>query len=131
LRVDFDYEKEALVDTVRGSFFMIRKEVIEKTGMLDEEFFIWFEEVDYCQRVKRNGGEVWYTPTAMCLDYIGQSFNQVPRGKTQKYFRNSQLKYFKKWHPLWQCLILEIAWIVGIIFSFLGVKLGVRSKERT
>lgn len=131
LRVDFDYEKSAPVDSIRGSFFMIRKDAINKIGLLDEEFFIWFEEVDYCKRVKNNGGEVWYTPAAMCLDYVGQSFSQVSGGKRQKYFRDSMLKYFKKWHPLWQCLILEIAWIAGILIAGIGEKLKLKSKTKT
>ncbi|MFA4941355.1 MAG: glycosyltransferase family 2 protein [Patescibacteria group bacterium] len=131
LRVDFDYKKEASVDSIRGSFFMIRKETINKVGLLDEEFFIWFEEVDYCQRVKNSGGEVWYTPAAMCLDYVGQSFNQVSGGKKQKYFRDSMLKYFKKWHPLWQCLVLEIIWMIGLIIMWIGNVLGLKSRIKT
>jgi hypothetical protein len=131
LRVDFDYEKSASVDSIRGSFFMIRKEVINKIGLLDEEFFIWFEEVDYCRRVKKQGGEVWYTPAARCFDYVGQSFHQVPKGKTQKYFRDSQLKYFKKWHPSWQYWILKLAWIAGEMIVWAGERLKLKSKVRT
>ena len=110
---------------------MIRRETIEKVGLLDEKYFIWFEEVDYCQRVKKTGGEIWYTPSAKCLDYVGQSFSQVPKGKTQRYFRDSQLKYFKKWQPVWQYWILKLAWIPGVIFSFLGANLGIKSRVRT
>ena len=131
LQADFDYKKSAPVDSIRGSFFMIRKETIEKIGLLDERYFIWFEEVDYCQRVKKAGGQIWYTPSAKCLDYVGQSFSQVSKGKTQKYFRDSMLIYFKKWYPVWQYWILKLAWIPGVIFSFLGANLGIKSRVRT
>jgi hypothetical protein len=131
LRIDFDYKKEASVDSIRGSFFMMRKDAIDKVGLLDEEFFIWFEEVDYCRRVKNNREEVWYTPAAMCLDYVGQSFSQIPNGKKQKYFQDSMLKYFKKWHPLWQCLILEIAWMIGLIIIWVGNVLGLKGRTKT
>jgi GT2 family glycosyltransferase len=131
LRVDFDYKKSASVDSIRGSFFMIRRETIEKIGLLDERYFIWFEEVDYCQKVKKIGEGVWYTPAAKCLDYVGQSFSQLPRGKTQKYFRDSQLAYFKKWRPAWQYWVLKLAWIPGIIFSFLGSGLGIKGRTKT
>jgi len=114
---DFDYEKEASVDSIRGSFFMIRREVIDKIGMLDERYFIWFEEVDYCQQVINAGYKVKYTPVAKCVDYIGQSFSLVGRGKKQRMFRDSMLKYFKKWHSRLEYFVLKIAWIFSFFYN--------------
>lgn len=131
LREDFDYDKEVKVDSIRGSFFMIRKKILGKVGLLDERYFIWFEEVDYCKRVKEAGMEVWYTPVAQCIDYVGQSFQCVKTFKKQKYFRDSQLKYFKKWHPIWQYWLLKIVWIIGIILSFIAEIFNLRSKAKT
>lgn len=115
LMKDFDYAKEAPVDSIRGSFFVIRREALNVIGKLDERYFIWFEEVDYCRQVKKAGLRVFYTPAAQCIDYVGKSFSQVGRGKTQQYFRDSMLKYFKKWHPAWQYWILKAAWPIGMI----------------
>lgn len=111
LNNDFDYSREAEVDSIRGSFFMIRREVIEKLGGLDERYFVWFEEVDYCRQVKNAGWKVMYTPAAECVDYVGKSFSQLPRGRTQVYFRDSMLKYFAKWHPGWRYWLLRAAWM--------------------
>lgn len=108
LMKDFDYTKEAEVDSIRGSFFMIRKEVIEKLGGLDERYFIWFEEVDYCKQVWEAGWKVMYTPAARCVDYVGRSFSLVSGLKKQKYFTDSMLKYFKKWHK-------GSAWIIALL----------------
>jgi len=114
---NFNYKKEAIVDSVRGSFFMIRKEVINEIGELDENFFIWFEEVDYCKRVAESKWNVSYNPNVQCYDYVGKSFSQVKRGITQKYFRDSMLKYFKKWHSKTEYFILKTSWfIINIIF---------------
>ena len=77
--IGFDYAKEAEVDSVRGSFFMIRREVIDELGGLDERYFVWFEEVDYCRQAKSAGWKVMYTPVAKCIDHVGKSFSQVPR----------------------------------------------------
>lgn len=120
LMADFDYAKPAKVDSIRGAFFMIRREAIGKIGPLDERYFLWFEEVDYCRQIANAGGEVWYTPAAQCIDFVGQSFGQVPRGMTQIYFRDSMLKYFKKWQPGWQYWILKTAWPVGIAIAMLA-----------
>ena len=92
----FDYEQEASVDSIRGSFFCMRRDVLSKIGMLDERFFIWFEEVDFCKRAIDAGYEVRYTPSISAIDYVGQSFAQVPVIKKQKMFIASMLKYFLK-----------------------------------
>jgi hypothetical protein len=131
LRADFDYNKESEVDSIRGSFFMIRREVVDKIGGLDERYFIWFEEVDYCRQVKNAGYKIMYTPQAKCIDLKGKSFDQVPRGKAQEYFKDSMLKYFKKWHPAWQYYILKMAWPVGSLMARVGEKAKVKSKAKT
>lgn len=131
LRSDFNYNQAAKVDSIRGGFFMIRSDAIDKIGLLDERFFLWFEEVDYCQRAKNAGLEVWYTPIAECVDFVGQSFKQVKRGTAQKYFRDSMLKYFKKWQPQWQYYLLKIAWPIGRFLTWVGGVLKMKSKART
>jgi len=116
---NFDYEKDAQVDSIRGSFFVIRRSAYEKLGLLDTRYFIWFEEVDYCRLAKASNLEVWYTPIAISVDYIGQSFKKVSLSKAQNYFKDSMLAYFKKWQPAWQLLILKLAWwFGGIIVKF-------------
>lgn len=137
LRVDFDYSKDAKVDSVRGGFFMLRRtsprpSPREGEGeLLDERYFLWFEEVDFCRQVYEKKGEVWHTPAAECVDYVGQSFKQLPRGKTQKYFRDSMLKYFKKWHPAWQYRLLKLVWPIGMLITRLGEKTHLKSKANT
>jgi len=131
LRVDFNYGVAQKVDSIRGGFFMLRRNTIEKIGLLDEQFFLWFEEVDYCRRVKVGGGQVWYTPAAKCVDYVGQSFSQVKRGTTQKYFRDSMLKYFKKWHPSWQYYILKTAWPFGMLTAIIADFFKLKNRART
>ena len=98
---------------------------------MDERYFVWFEEVDYCMQVRKAGGEVWYTPAGRCVDYVGQSFKQVKRGKTQNYFRDSMLKYFKKWHPGYRLVILYIAWIFGSVITSIFDSVGLTGRGKT
>ncbi len=121
LNVDFDYSEPGRVDSIRGAFFMINRLQYQKLSgldkpFLDERYFIWFEEVDFCRQVYKLGGEVWYTPSAQCLDYVGASFSQVKRGKTQEYFCDSMLRYFQKWEPKWQYYFLKSVWRLVKIF---------------
>lgn len=123
---DFDYTKEAVVDSVRGSFFMIRRELLNKLGGLDERYFIWFEEVDFCRQTVRAGYKVYYTPVVECIDYVGKSFSQVARYKTQKMFTKSMLTYFKKWHPGWRYGLIYVTRPLGLISVWIVEKIGIR-----
>jgi len=118
---DFDYSLASRVDSIRGAFFLINRENYQKISgqifpLLDERYFIWFEEVDFCREVYKLGGEVWYTPVAQCLDYVGASFSQISRSRGQQYFSDSKLKYFQKWEKAWKYLILKIVWSCLRIF---------------
>lgn len=120
LEKNFDYYQAAAVDSIRGACFLINRSAWKKISsqdfpLLDERYFIWFEEVDFCRQVKAKGGEVWYSPAAKLIDYVGASFNQVGHSKKQGYFADSMLKYFLKWQPRWQAQVLRWAWfLVGV-----------------
>jgi len=121
---NFNYNQSQKVDSVRGSFFVINKNKFKELNgqdlpLLDERYFVWFEEVDFCKQIYQLGGEVWYNSQAECLDYVGQSFSLLKRKKAQKLFRDSMLKYFKKWQPRWQYFLLKIFWLIGMFFTLL------------
>ncbi|MFH1099096.1 MAG: glycosyltransferase family 2 protein [Candidatus Uhrbacteria bacterium] len=116
---DFDQNREARVDSIRGSFFCIRRALLDKIGSLDEDFFIWFEEVDYCWRARQAGWQVAYTPAVTCVDYVGQSFKQVRLFPKQRMFSASMLHFFWKHRPRWEWAalafvrpcVLGVAWV--------------------
>ena len=123
----FDYNQSQKVDSVRGSFFMINKNEFKKLSgrdlpLLDERYFVWFEEVDFCKQIYQLGGEVWYNPQAECLDYVGQSFSLLKRKKAQKLFKDSMLKYFQKWQAKWQYFLLKYFCLFGTFFTLLFSK---------
>jgi GT2 family glycosyltransferase len=96
LATDFDYVREQEVDQVMGAFMLTKREVLDKVGLLDERFFIWFEEVDWCKRIKAAGYKVFYTPVAEAIHYGGKSFAQEKVATKQWNFFRSALKYFLK-----------------------------------
>jgi hypothetical protein len=140
LQIGFDYDKSGQVDSVRGSAMVIRRSELQRAlpaerlrrgELLDERFFIWFEDVDLCRTFRAAGLEVWYTPAARCFDLVGQSFSQIPRITAQRYFRDSMLKYFKKWKPFWQYWILWLAWPVGITLTAVFTALKFKKKDNS
>jgi GT2 family glycosyltransferase len=116
---DFDFDKEQEVDSVRGSFMLMRREFVEKLGWAyDPRFFIWYEDVDICREAKKNGYKVMYTPVISCVDYVGQSFKKRVSLWKQKNFTKSMLQYFKKWEPWYAWLPIMIVRPVGIAMAW-------------
>ena len=89
---NFDFSKSQKVDQVMGAFFMIAPETRKRLGNLDERYFIWFEEVDYCRMAKKAGLETWYYADAEIIHFYGQSFRQVMSLRKQARLNNSLLK---------------------------------------
>lgn len=66
-------EAECPTDWVAGASLMVRREVFEAVGLLDEGYFMYFEEVDFCLRARRAGWPCWYVPAARVVHLVGQS----------------------------------------------------------
>ena len=94
--LDFDYKKTEPVDQIAGSFFMIRREGLDQVGLLDENFFIWFEEVDFCRRVVATDWQVWFVTEGEIVHHGGMSFRQQLTLKKQLRFLRSAVYYFRK-----------------------------------
>jgi hypothetical protein len=94
--LDWKYNKTKKVDQVMGACFMVRKKVFEEIGLLDEKYFIWFEEVDFCKRAKDAGWDTYFLPNAQVVHEKAASFDQLLNLKRQIWFNNSLLRYFKK-----------------------------------
>jgi Predicted glycosyltransferases len=75
--LDWNHDDERQVDQPEGACLMLRRSVIDDVGLLDEGFFMLFEEVDWCYRIKQNGWEIWFTPAAQITHHYGQSIKQV------------------------------------------------------
>lgn len=121
---DFNPEKEQMVDSVRGSFMLMRREIYQQLGWaFDPRYYIWFEDVDICREVWRLDYAVMYTPIISAVDYVGQSFNQRPSVWKQKQFSASMLIYFKKWGPWYAACIVALARPIGIALIWLHSKL--------
>lgn len=99
---DLDFTKEQKVDSVRGSFMLMRRELIEATGWpFDPLYFIWFEDVDICREAWERGFSVHYAPIIACKDAIGQSFRQRDRRWRFHQYAESLERYLKKWEPFY------------------------------
>jgi hypothetical protein len=114
---DFNYSKTQEVDQVMGAALFARRSVIEKVGFLDDTFWAWFEEVDFCKRVKDAGHKVVYFADARVRHHKGQSFKNL--AKRQKLFNTSMTYYFSKHHPVWQVWLIRILKPFSVVASYI------------
>jgi len=93
-------EEAHQIDCPSGAFFLIRRKVIDEIGYLDEEFFMYGEDVDWAYRVKQRGWEIWFNPRAIVLHKKKQSGrahgDRELRKRTQKYFYETMLLFYRK-----------------------------------
>lgn len=94
---NIDINQSMEVDSVVGAFLLIRKSVIDKIGLLDESFFMYGEDLDWCLRCKQAGFKVWYYPKTFIHHYKGESSKKAPF-KMLKAFHNAMWIFYKKYH---------------------------------
>jgi len=94
-----DEEKAHEVDAVSGAFLMIRRQAVQEIGLLDERFFMYGEELDWCLRAKRAGWAVMYYPAAQIVHYKGESTKYNSKKAALEFYRAMYLfhkKHFAK-----------------------------------
>ncbi|HEX4123196.1 MAG TPA: glycosyltransferase family 2 protein [Tepidisphaeraceae bacterium] len=107
----------AEVDWVGGAAMMIRRDVIDKIGLLDETYFVYYEETDYCLRARRAGFTSWYVPQSVIVHLEGQNTGVSDRKKAPKrrprYWFESRRYYFVRNHGWPAALAADVVWALG------------------
>ena len=85
------------VETVMGAFMLVRKEAIDQVGIMDDSFFMYAEEADWCYRFKKTGWQVLFTPDTKIVHLGGQSSNRVYT-KMILQLRAGILQFIRKHH---------------------------------
>ena len=109
------------VDAISGSFMMFRKDVYEKIGGLDEKFFMYGEDLDFCYRAQKSGYKVFYVHSTQIIHYKGESTKRSGLDETKIFYIAMHL--FVKKHlsgSFFVGIILQSAIIFRKLFAFLG-----------
>lgn len=96
--VDRATRREQFVDWVSGACLLVRREAAERAGLLDERYFMYAEDVDFCAALRAQGGRVLFTPVAEVVHLRGRS---APPDATRDVWRRSHLAYYRKHLPRW------------------------------
>lgn len=108
------------VDVVPGTAFMVKKSVFDQVGWFDENFFLYFEEFDLCNRVKKLGYNIFILPEAKVKHLWGVSTKRA-NFDIKKVFQKSRFYYFKKYYGLISAVFVEVFVRLNKIHIFLGV----------
>ncbi len=121
------------VDAVSGSFMMLRKEVFDKVGFLDEEFFMYGEDLDICYRAKQAGWKIFYVPYTEIIHFKGESTKTITTLKSIRYFYKAMNIFVDKHYEGWSKRLIP-RWLlsVGIHFKMTwvyGLNLLTRARQ--
>ena len=118
----WDYDDERPVDQPMASAFLVRRSVLEEIGLMDEQFPIFFNDVDLCERSWDTGREVWYTPHASMVHVGGASTGQVRRRMLIESHR-SFVRFYRKhyrgkiawWRYAGAVALLQVGYVLRLL----------------
>jgi len=113
-------ENSIAVESVLGACLAVRSSVLPRLGLLDEDYFFFFEEIEWCRRARHMGAEVYYLPGARAVHRQGQTANRF-RGPSRVEYQRSKLIFFRKTHnPAAYLLVSAIIVLRTLVNAFAG-----------
>jgi N-acetylglucosaminyl-diphospho-decaprenol L-rhamnosyltransferase len=113
-------------DWLSGASMMVRREVFRDIGLLDEGYFTYFEDVDFCFNARKAGWPIWYVPASRIIHLVGQSTGiTVKKPKRQPaYSFEARRRFFLKNYGPVRAALVDIAQILGLTLWRLRVLFG-------
>jgi GT2 family glycosyltransferase len=115
------------VDSVVGAFMLIRGQALIQVGLLDEQFFMYAEDLDLCYRMKQRGWQVWYNADVTVLHYKGQSSRQRSTFANMHFYRTMRLFHDKHFR---QQTFFLVNWLIYAAIGLLGGWAVLRNRLR-
>jgi GT2 family glycosyltransferase len=117
-------------DWVSFACVLLRREAFDEVGPLDEGYFMYFEDVDYCRRVRRSGWRILCSPAARVVHLHSRTsrveFARQERRRRPRYYYDSRSRYFAKFYGRAGLWLANSLWLAGRSVSFLREVLGAK-----
>jgi GT2 family glycosyltransferase len=114
-----NYSESVEVDSVIGACMIVRREALEQVGLLDEDYFLFLEETDWCYRMKRVGWKIYHVPQAEVYHFQGKSTETERKRAKVEYYR-SRYHFFRKNRGKFQWTILLVGLLIRLEFELLS-----------
>lgn len=125
--LDMDYDRAGEVEQPAGACLLVKREAWEAVGGFDESFFpLWFEDVDFCRRLRQRGWRIVYEPRARFRHAGGHSLAALAAVEQQLYWYRNLLRYFRKHHSRAAVAALRLGILGGMLLRMLATALGAR-----
>ncbi len=116
-------------DWVSGAAMIVRRQVLEQVGPLDEGYFLYFEEVDFCCRARDAGWQVWYAPAARVLHLEGAATGiRAVAKRRPAYWYDSRRRFFVRHHGIIGLLAADLLWAAGRLSYLARLALGLAKR---
>jgi GT2 family glycosyltransferase len=105
-------------DWISGAAMLIRRELLEQAGLLDEAYFLYYEELDLCLRAQRAGWECWYVPQSQVVHHEGRSTGISGDDRLRRrpaYWFASRKRYFAKHHGACYARAVHTSYATGLL----------------
>jgi GT2 family glycosyltransferase len=109
-RIEEMTRREHWPDWVSGACLLVRRRDAEAVGLLDERYFMYTEDVDFCAAIRARGGRVLFSPAVEIVHARGRSAASAPAA-THAAYRRSQLAFYEKHHPALAPLLRLYVWL--------------------
>jgi len=121
LMLDFDHETTREVDWILGACLLVRRETVESVGLLDERFFLYFEDVDWCYRMKHKGWKIFYYPESVVIHNYARESAQSVINRSVIAHLASLIRYYDKWNPVFYLIKKYREVIKTVLFLIVDV----------
>jgi N-acetylglucosaminyl-diphospho-decaprenol L-rhamnosyltransferase len=110
-------DQEHTAEWLSGASVLVRREVFEQIGLLDEGFFLYFEDVDFCRRARSAGWECWHVPASRVVHLEGQATGMNGAEQSVRrmppYWFAARRRYFVKHHGHLVAWVASLVWALG------------------
>jgi GT2 family glycosyltransferase len=100
------------VEAIKGACLLLRRSALDQVGLLDEDYFMYTEEVDLCHRLARSGWELWYVPQAVVTHFGGASSSQMAETMYVQLYR-SKLQFYRKFGGERRARLAKLLYLVA------------------
>lgn len=130
--LDLDYKTLQEVEQPAGACLAVRREVWQAVNGFDESFFpVWFEDVDFCRRLRYGGWKIIYCPDAVFTHVGAHSVGKLPFAGRQAFWYRNLLRFFRKHHKRVEVAVLRAGITAGLLLRAILSLAGFRPANTT
>jgi len=123
-------EEISEVDSVSGACLMVKREIIEQVGLLDEDYIMYGDDLDLCYRIKKIGLKVYYVPTAQIIHYGGVSSQKLPYKGVIWFYRAMYIFYKKHYAKKSNFVVSIIVYSIILIKAILALGINLLRRKK-